>query len=65
MFEKLVNMSEGQLQRQGFITGSQMWQNDTETPSIAELEIFLACWGAWVAQSDKRPTSARSRSCGP
>ena len=23
------------------------------------------CRGAWVAQSVKRPTSARSRSCGP
>ena len=23
------------------------------------------CWGAWVAQSVKRPTSARSRSRGP
>ena len=43
MFEKLVNKSEGQVQRQGFITGSQMWQNDTETPSLAELEIFLPC----------------------
>ena len=28
--------------------------------------IFLKCWwGAWVAQSVKRPTSARSRSRGP
>ena len=32
---------------------------------LSRLSKINKCWGAWVAQSVKRPTSARSRSRGP
>ena len=45
---------------------------DSASPSLSAPSLLTLCfskmnkhWGAWVAQSVKRPTSARSRSCRP
>ena len=45
-------------------TIAKVWK-EPKCPSMDEWIKKMWCWGAWVAQSVKLPTSARSRSRGP
>ena len=45
-------------------TIAKVWK-EPKCPSMDEWIKKMWCRGAWVAQSVKRPTSARSRSRGP